>query len=254
MNTLPNLFPELKNRKGFMIIIDPDKSHVWLDPDEEHKRHLDYVVAAQEYVTSILIGGSTDVTEQSMDRVIEKLVEKGYPLERIGLVPSSHTTFSRHARYAVFPFCINAALPYFHYDFLYKSIDVVESYQIIPVPTAYLLTSPADQTTIGRVLQPDLIKDVRSAVRYTKLVNLLQFQTLSLEAGSGAEYPVAPEIIDACRNNFDGFITVGGGIKTPEDAKRILDAGANVIIVGDAIEKSSHPEELIKSIYDRVSK
>ncbi|MBI5073440.1 hypothetical protein HZA99_06505 [Candidatus Woesearchaeota archaeon] len=252
MNTLPDLFPELKRDRGFMIIIDPDKSHIWLDPDEEHKRHLDDVVAAQEYFTSILIGGSTGVTEQSMDKVIKMLIEKGYPQKRIGLVPSSHTTFSKYAKYAVFPFCINASLSYFHYDFLYKSIDFVQSHEIIPVPTAYLLTSPADQTTVGLVLQPDVIRNVGSAERYTKLANLLRFQTLSLEAGSGAQYPVSSEIIAACRHHFDGIITVGGGIKTPEEARKIVGAGANVIIIGDAIEKSSHPRELIKSIYNAI--
>ncbi|MEK6867265.1 MAG: geranylgeranylglyceryl/heptaprenylglyceryl phosphate synthase, partial [Nanoarchaeota archaeon] len=226
----------------------------WLDPDEEHKRHLDEVVAAQDCLTSILIGGSTGVTEQSMDRAIKKLVEKGYPSQRIGLVPSSHFTFSTYARYAVFPFCVNASVPYFHYDFLYKSIDIVNAYHIIPIPTAYLLTSPAEQTTVGRVLQPDIIKDVRSAERYTKLANLLRFQTLSLEAGSGAQYPVSSEIVAACRHNFNSLITVGGGIKTPDDAKKIIDAGANIIIIGDAIEKSPQPREFILSVYDAVSK
>jgi putative glycerol-1-phosphate prenyltransferase len=47
------------------------------------------------------------------------------------------------------------------------------------------------------------------------------------------------------RNSVDLPIIVGGGIKTPEAAREIWDAGADIVVVGNAIEKSS---ELIKEI------
>ena len=60
-----------------------------------------------------------------------------------------------------------------------------------------------------------------------------------IEAGSGAQHPVKTEMITRVKKNIKVPLVVGGGIRNPEDAKNILNAGADIIVIGNAIEKDT---------------
>ena len=64
------------------------------------------------------------------------------------------------------------------------------------------------------------------------------------DGGSGAMYPVAPAMIRAVREAVEVPIIVGGGINTTEKAQAALKAGADVIVVGNQIEKA--PQFLVE--------
>ena len=66
-----------------------------------------------------------------------------------------------------------------------------------------------------------------------------------LDAGSGAKQAVSEEMISAVAAEINIPLIVGGGIRTPEKAYLNCKAGADVIVVGNAIEKNS---SLIKEI------
>jgi len=59
-----------------------------------------------------------------------------------------------------------------------------------------------------------------------------------LDAGSGAQHPVPAEVISAVRQNVDTPIIVGGGIDSYEKAYSALAAGADVVVVGNGIERN----------------
>jgi phosphoglycerol geranylgeranyltransferase len=64
-----------------------------------------------------------------------------------------------------------------------------------------------------------------------------------LEAGSGVERPVSPEMVAAVSKHVEIPLVVGGGIRTPKTARQIVKAGARVIVTGTLVEKAS-PETL----------
>ncbi|MGC9345002.1 MAG: geranylgeranylglyceryl/heptaprenylglyceryl phosphate synthase, partial [Bacteroidales bacterium] len=66
-----------------------------------------------------------------------------------------------------------------------------------------------------------------------------------LEAGSGAANTVGQNLVKEVRKNTDIPLIVGGGIKNAGDAEALYNAGADLIVVGNAIEENS---SLIKSI------
>jgi putative glycerol-1-phosphate prenyltransferase len=68
---------------------------------------------------------------------------------------------------------------------------------------------------------------------------LLGLRNIFLDAGSGAQYPVPVETIAAVRSVVDTPIIVGGGINSFEKAHNALEAGADVIVVGNGIEQNS---------------
>ena len=58
-----------------------------------------------------------------------------------------------------------------------------------------------------------------------------------MEAGSGAKNCVSSEMISAVKTTTDIPLIVGGGIRTIESAKVALSAGADMIVVGNHLEK-----------------
>ncbi len=58
-----------------------------------------------------------------------------------------------------------------------------------------------------------------------------------LDAGSGAQQPVSEEMIRKVSNNISVPLIVGGGIRTPEKVYDNCRAGANIVVVGNAIER-----------------
>ena len=59
-----------------------------------------------------------------------------------------------------------------------------------------------------------------------------------MDAGSGAKTPVSAEMISKVRQTIEIPLIVGGGINTPEKAAAAVKAGADIVVVGNALEKS----------------
>jgi geranylgeranylglyceryl phosphate synthase family protein len=68
--------------------------------------------------------------------------------------------------------------------------------------------------------------------------NLLGLKLIYLDAGSGAENAIRPELITAVKKSIDTPLIVGGGISTIEKANAAWQAGADIIVVGNAIESN----------------
>ena len=66
----------------------------------------------------------------------------------------------------------------------------------------------------------------------------LGMKLVYLEAGSGAQTPVPTETIQTVSEKVDIPLIVGGGIRTPEDAEKRVNAGASFIVTGTVLETS----------------
>jgi len=60
-----------------------------------------------------------------------------------------------------------------------------------------------------------------------------------MDAGSGAKKAISEEMISSVAGNIEIPLIVGGGIRDAEKAYLNCKAGADVIVVGNAIEKDS---------------
>jgi phosphoglycerol geranylgeranyltransferase len=69
-----------------------------------------------------------------------------------------------------------------------------------------------------------------------------------LEAGSGADRPVPPEMISAVKKEIGVTLIVGGGIRTPEAAAAARAAGADIVVTGTFVERCSDDDSLVKVI------
>ncbi len=119
--------------------------------------------------------------------------------------------------------------------------------------TGYMLVDSGTQTTVSYISNTTpLPHDKPGVAACTAMAGeMLGLKLMYLDAGSGARRPVSPEMIAAVRAAVDTPIVVGGGINSPEKAMAALQAGADVIVVGNGIEKNP---ELLPEIADVVQK
>ena len=71
---------------------------------------------------------------------------------------------------------------------------------------------------------------------------MIGMKCMYLDGGSGAEMPVSPAMIQAVRQAVATPIIVGGGIRHEDEAREAFMAGADLVVVGTAIEEN--PEML----------
>ena len=107
------------------------------------------------------------------------------------------------------------------------------------IPTGYILVQNGDSTSVEYMSHtlPIPAGKPEIAVATAMAGEMLGMKLIYLEAGSGAEHPVGTDTIKAIRRNISLPMIVGGGISSPAIAKEILAAGADMFVVGSAVEK-----------------
>lgn len=113
------------------------------------------------------------------------------------------------------------------------------------IPTGYMLVESGRLTTALYVSQtlPLPANKPEIAAATALAGQFLGLQLIYLDAGSGADVPISPSTIEAVRKTVSLPIIVGGGIRSVEQAQAAWNAGADVVVVGTALEQN--PEALV---------
>lgn len=114
------------------------------------------------------------------------------------------------------------------------------------ISTGYLLIDGGRISSTSYMTQTVPLPNDKSdlAVATALAGKMLGMKAIYLEAGSGAKQCVSTTIIKAVKQNVQMPLIVGGGIRTGEQAEEIAKAGADVIVVGNVLEKE--PELLME--------
>jgi putative glycerol-1-phosphate prenyltransferase len=107
------------------------------------------------------------------------------------------------------------------------------------ISTGYILVDPGHPTSVSYMSntlpipydKPDI------AVCTAMAGELIGMKLIYMDAGSGARSPISKTMIEAVSKSVALPLIVGGGIRSPEKAMELCLAGADVIVVGNAIEK-----------------
>ena len=125
-----------------------------------------------------------------------------------------------------------------------RGAPYIHRFGVEALPTGYVVCAPGGR--VGEVGGADLIQpdDGDLVHAYALCAKMYGFSLLYLEAGSGASAPVHPDLINKAAS-VDGLtLLVGGGLRTPEDVHRAVQAGADWIVTGTITEDASSMDEL----------
>jgi len=109
------------------------------------------------------------------------------------------------------------------------------------IPTGYMLIDSGRPTTASYMSNTNpLPHDKDDIAACTAMAGeMLGLKTIFMDGGSGAQNAVSTSMIKRVSDHVDVPIIVGGGLRTPEMARERFEAGATVVVVGNAIEKNS---------------
>lgn len=107
------------------------------------------------------------------------------------------------------------------------------------IPTGYMLIDCGHPTSVTYMSQTIPIPHDKNDIAVSTALagQMLGLQAIYLDAGSGATLPVSTSMIEAVRQNISLPLIIGGGIRTPEKAMQNCLAGADIVVIGNAIEK-----------------
>lgn len=107
------------------------------------------------------------------------------------------------------------------------------------LPTGYMLIDGGNITSVSYMSNTTPIPaDKSSIAACTALAGeMLGLKIIYMDAGSGAKQPIPEALIKEVKQNITVPLFVGGGMRTPEAVKAACNAGADIVVVGNAIEK-----------------
>lgn len=222
------------NRKMLAVLIDPDQCRGSV---------LASTVAALKSDTPdfIFVGGSHTVTS-SVDSLIELL--KDEVKTNVVLFPGNVSQFSTHADALLYLSLLSGRNAEFLIGQHLTSSIAIKKSNIEVIPTGYLLIDGGKPSSVEYISNTKPIPRDKKAIALSTAVagELLGMRLIYLEAGSGAETPVPAEMIEYVREGLSLPLIVGGGIKTTEQLTAAFDAGADIVVVGNAFE--SQPQRI----------
>ena len=231
------------NRAGLIVLIDPDK----IEPGNVAEKIRLY----ESQGTDAFFYGSSQPVKNDIHS-IAKAIRDSANIPLI-LFPGSSEQVTPHANGILFITLISGRNPDYLIEHHVKAAPFVKKLGLKVLPTAYLLIECGYRTSVERVsrTQPLPASNIPNIVAHALAGEMIGMKYVYLEAGSGAKNPVSPEIIRAVKAEVTVPVIVGGGIRTPEYAKTLVDAGADFIVIGNVLERSDDPE-IVKKFSDAV--
>jgi putative glycerol-1-phosphate prenyltransferase len=227
-----------KRKKQFAVLIDPDKfaSDGLLELAEKSK------------VDLLLIGGSI-LTNGNFEKCVETIKKK----TKIPLIifPGNNLQISSKADAILLLSLISGRNPDMLIGKHVISAPVLRSSGLEIIPTGYMLIESGKQTAAlymsGTAAIPADKEDI--AMCTAMAGEMLGLKLIYMDAGSGAKNCVSEAMIKKVSASLNIPLIIGGGINTPEKALKACRAGADIVVVGNALEKN---RLLLKKIADAV--
>ena len=221
-------------KKVFALLLDPDKCDA-----VQLAKVTDY--CRQAPPTLILVGGST--TNVSTDEFVRSLLLKDLHLP-IVLFPGSAKQVTSRADAILLLSLISGREAELLIGQHVKAARWLRHSGLQVLPTGYILVEGGRQSAVERVSHTAPISQAEAGLIVDTAMagEMLGYEMIYLEAGSGALTPVSSEIIAATRAEISRCLIVGGGICTVEQMTAAFDAGADIVVVGNYLEQ--HIEQL----------
>jgi len=230
-----------QGKKKFAVLIDPDKNTL---------ASLKKIVLLSNYsgVDFFFFGGSLLIRD-SQDKFIAFLKENSdIP---VILFPGNSLQLNSRADGILLLSLISGRNPEMLIGKHVISAPFLKASKLEILPTGYMLIESGCMTTVAYMSNTIPIPRNKPEIAACTAMagEMLGLRLIYMDAGSGAQHPVPLQMIQEVRKNTKSPLIIGGGITTPKAVKDAAKAGADIIVVGNAIE--SKPE-LIQALAGEI--
>ena len=226
-----------KGRKLFSILIDPDK---------QTKESLLQIIDKSKSVNVDLffVGGSL-LSNNSLDFCVS-IIKQNCKIPVI-LFPGNAMQVNNKADGILFLSLISGRNAELLIGNHMITAPFLKESDIEVLPTGYMLIDSGKATTVSYMSNTTPIPHDKNDIAVCTAIagEMLGLKMIYMDGGSGAINSVSEKMITSVAKNIDVPLIVGGGINRVEQAKEKCRAGADMIVVGNAIEKDNR---LIKEI------
>jgi len=235
----------LKNKKSgkkqFAILVDPDKLSI-----EQAGALAGH--ASESGADMIFVGGSL-LTNGNLHLCMEAM--KKHSSIPVVLFPGNTLQIDPRADAILFLSLISGR----NADLLIGkhviSAPLIHEKKLEAISTGYMLIESGNTTAALYMSNSHPIpSDKMDIAASTALAGeMLGLKMIFMDAGSGALNPVSEKMISAVKEKITIPLIIGGGIRTPEKAVQNCRAGADVIVIGNSIEKDN---SLVRQMADAI--
>ncbi|MEW5783741.1 MAG: geranylgeranylglyceryl/heptaprenylglyceryl phosphate synthase [Bacillota bacterium] len=190
----------------------------------------------------IFIGGSTTVTQRTLVETVDAVKQRStIPLL---FFPAGTESLSLNLDAFLFLSLLNSRNAHFISGTHSRVALVLKRLDVETIPVGYILIEPGMK--MGEIGEADLVSrdNFWRAIGYALTAEFMGMKYVFLEAGNGAAQPVPAGMIRAVKREISVPLIVGGGIRTAIDARRVRQAGADIVVTGTIIENAGYRERL----------
>jgi putative glycerol-1-phosphate prenyltransferase len=245
MKILDTLIANRKQgKKSIAVLIDPDKVQKTSDLDPLIR------LATENCVDYFFVGGSL-VTTQNLGEVIRTIKEVA--TIPVVLFPGSVQQIDPAADGILFLSLISGRNPDLLIGQHVIAAPILKNSKLEVLSTGYMLINSGKTSSVAYISNTTPIpEDKYSLAASTAMAGeMLGLKLIYLDAGSGAEREVSKKMISTVRKSVDTPLIVGGGINTAQKALNAFEAGADLIVIGNALEKDPQVlTEISEKVYD----
>ncbi|MET0393370.1 MAG: geranylgeranylglyceryl/heptaprenylglyceryl phosphate synthase [Chitinophagaceae bacterium] len=218
-----------QGKKSFGVLIDPDKVNAAVLGEL-----VELSVAAK--VDYFLVGGSL-VISNYLDQCVQ-LIKQQCNIPVI-LFPGSPSQITKYADALLYLSLISGRNPELLIGQHVVSAPFVKQSGLEIIPTGYIVIDGGAPTTVSYISNATPVPSDKSEIAMCTAMagEMLGMKLIYMDAGSGARRPISEHMIEAVARNISSPLVIGGGILDPEKAYLNCRAGADLIVVGNAIEK-----------------
>ncbi|WP_299366070.1 geranylgeranylglyceryl/heptaprenylglyceryl phosphate synthase [Winogradskyella sp.] len=219
-----------KSEHLLAVLIDPDKMHVEKVPAFMSKLN-------RSMTTHVFVGGS-EVPEGLTEALVVEI--KKHTKLPVILFPGDIIQITDKADGVLFLSLISGRNPEYLIGKHVESVSKLKTTKLDVLPTGYILIENGKKTSVERISQTKPIKReaVDTIINTAIAGELLGMKLIYLEAGSGATHPIKGEIIQKVKKALNVPLIVGGGIRSEVEMYSAFDAGADLVVIGTALENN----------------
>lgn len=228
------------DKKQIAVLIDPDKM-------DDKKLHTVVQAANKANIDFFLVGGSL-LLKNNLEQTITTI--KSLSKKKVFLFPGNPTQISNKADGILLLSLISGRNADLLIGNHVQAAPLLKQSKLQIISTGYILIESGTATTVSYISNTTPIPANKPEIAACTALagEQLGLQCIYLEAGSGALHAISKETIQAVRKMIKGPLIVGGGIRSKTQVETAFKAGADIVVIGTAIENKVEFLNDLKSI------